>query len=253
MQNLDPSLCVTGAPITVVDSRDNQEYKVQRLADGNCWLLDNLALDLTDSTTMAALTPSNTNADANSLTSLRYGNNRTAETTQYADGAFVAEWDSEHTTTYYNRASVNADSKDATVTSYGAGSGKVGVYYNYCAVSAGSYCYDEYAAPEDTNDATQDLCPAGWRMPTGGDSGEYQALYTAYNSDATNYRNALSTPLSGDFYSGSARYQGTDGDFWSSTRYGNNNMYYLGVNSSRVYPQFYGGRTYGFPVRCLLK
>jgi hypothetical protein len=199
---------------------------------------------------MAALTASNTNATETSLTSLRSGNR--AEGSQYADGAFVAEWDSEHTTDYYNRVSVNADSKNTTVESYGLGSGKVGVYYNYCAASAGSYCYDQSAAPEGTN-ASQDICPAGWRMPTGGNTGEYQALYAAYSSNATNFRNALSTPLSGDFYSGSARYQGTDGDFWSSTRYGNNNMYYLGVNSSRVYPQFYGGRTYGFSVRCLLK
>jgi hypothetical protein len=252
MQNLDPSLCVTGAPITVVDSRDNQEYKVQRLADGNCWLLDNLALDLTDSTTMAALTPSNTNADANSLTSLRYGNNRTAETPQYADGAFVAEWDSEHTTTYYNRASVNADSKDVTVTSYGAGSGKVGVYYNYCAASAGSYCYNSGAALEDTN-ASQDICPKGWRMPTGGSTGEYQALYTVYNSNATNFRSALSTPLSGLFSSGSASDRGTDGRLWSSTRNDGGSMYYLYVKSSSVNSQGSDGRGVGYSVRCLLQ
>jgi hypothetical protein len=203
---------------------------------------------------MAALTPSNTNADANSLTSLRYGNNRTAETPQYADGAFVAEWDSEHTTTYYNRASVNADSKDVTVTSYGAGSGKVGVYYNYCAVSAGSYCYDEYAAPEDTNDATQDLCPAGWRMPTGGDSGEYQALYTAYNSDATNCRNALSTPLSGHFNNGFAYNQGVNGNFWSSTNdYGLDIYSLFVVSSSEVDPQSGSSRYLGISVRCLLQ
>jgi hypothetical protein len=233
------------------DSRDEEPYCVSKLKDGNLWMLDNLRLDLTDSTTMAALTADNTNADAASLTSLRSGNRNAGD--QYADGAFVAEWDSEHTTTYYNRASVNADSKDVTVTSYGAGSGKVGVYYNYCAVSAGSYCYDEYAAPEDTNDATQDLCPAGWRMPTGGDSGEYQALYAAYSSNATNFRNAISTPLSGIFINGSANSQGTAGLFWSSIRYDVGNMYGLHVDSSSVGPPAYGSRYLGDSVRCLLK
>ena len=113
------------------DSRDEEPYCVSKLKDGNLWMLDNLRLNLTDSATMAALTASNTHATEASLTSLRSGSR--AEGNQYANGAFVAEWDSEHTTNYSNRASVNADSKDVIVTSYGAGSGKVGVYYNYCA------------------------------------------------------------------------------------------------------------------------
>ena len=67
----------------------------------------------------------------------------------------------------------------------GAGSNKVGVYYNYCAASAGSYCYDE---SKGTGNASYDLCPAGWRMPTSGSSGEYKALYTAYSSDQATFK-----------------------------------------------------------------
>ena len=246
-----PSTLPTGQAYELTDSRDGTTYKVAKLADNKCWMLDNLALDLTNSTTMAALTPSNTNADADSLTSLRSGN-RTTETPQYADGAFVAEWDSEHTANYYNRASVNVASKNTTVTSYGSGSGKVGVYYNYCAASAGSYCYNDGAAPANTN-ASQDICPAGWRMPTGGSTGEYQALYAAYSSNATNYRNALSTPLSGGFSDGSAYHQGGVGYFWSSYKYDGDDIYNLYVNSSEVYTANVILRYYGRSVRCLLR
>ena len=228
------------------DKRDEEPYCVSKLADGNLWMLDNLRLDITDSTILNSLTTTNTNVSEPSLISLKSGN-RTAGN-QYADGP-IAQWDSNNTTNYYNRAAANAASKDTTTTSYGNGSGKIGVYYNYCAASAGSYCYD--LAPSNTN-ATEDLCPTNWRMPTGGSSGEYQALYTAYNSDATNFETALSAPLSGYFDDGSAVNQRSYGYFWSSTynyRYG---MYYLIVGSRNVYPTDYSGRSNGYSLRCLL-
>ena len=236
-------------PQLVYDPRDNEAYYVAELCDGKVWMLDNLRLDLTNSTTLNSLTTSNTNIiNEATLTSLKSGNRSAGE--QYASAGFIT-WDSNSTASVYNQAKANAASKDVTVTSYGSGSGKVGVYYNYCAASAGSYCYDYNVAPEGTN-ATQDICPAGWRMPTNGSSGEHQALYTAYNSNATNFRNALSTPLSGYFYNGSVRDQGSYGYFWSSTRSSGSNMYYLDVYSSGVRPQVSSSRSYGRSVRCLL-
>ncbi|MBQ8156749.1 hypothetical protein IJ101_03125, partial [Candidatus Saccharibacteria bacterium] len=249
-----PDTLTTGQAYTLIDSRDNTSYKVARLADGNCWLLDNLALDLTDSTTMAALTPSNTNADANSLTSLRSGNRAVGN--QYASSGFVA-WDSsdENKADVYNQAKANAVSKDTVVTSYGSGSGKVGVYYNFCAASAGSYCYDQGDAPEDTN-ASQDICPKGWRIPTGNAIGEYTALLNAYDNmtatDTDSLQYNLSTPLSGFFTSGSAYNQGSYGEFWSSSMVGGSEMLLLNVDSSYVTTQ--DDRRYeGFSVRCLLQ
>ena len=49
IQNLSPSKCVSSIR-QVIDNRDDKLYNVSRLADGNCWLLDNLALDPTDQT-----------------------------------------------------------------------------------------------------------------------------------------------------------------------------------------------------------
>ena len=258
IQDATSAMCAEvdmGETITVRDVRDDETYLIGKLADNKCWMLDNLALDLTNPSVLNSLSSANTNIDSATetatLKSLKEGN-RSAETPQYADGAFVAAWDSTHTTEYYNRASVNADSKNVTVTSYGAGSGKVGVYYNYCAASAGSYCYDEHAAPEGEN-ATQDVCPKGWRMPTGGITGEYEALYAAYSSDATNFRNALSTPLSGTFSGGSPRNQESIGSFRASTRNSDYSMYSLAVGSSFAFTQGYGYRAGGDSVRCLLK
>ncbi|MBR3172745.1 hypothetical protein IKF21_02430, partial [Candidatus Saccharibacteria bacterium] len=244
-----------GDTVTLTDNRDEQEYKVAKLADNKCWMLENLRLDITNSTILNGLTTSNTHVDSASLTSLKSGNRSAGA--QYASSGFVT-WNSSSTSNVYNQAKANADYKD-TVSSvtYGPGSGKIGVYYNYCAASAGSYCYDNGTPSSDPDtstlqDAKYDLCPAGWRMPTSSSSGEYQALYAAYSSDATNFRNALSTPLSGYFGSGSAGYQGTYGYFWSSTYSAGNYMYLLLVNSSYVRPSSGGSRYSGYSLRCIL-
>ncbi|MBR2767089.1 hypothetical protein IKD67_03360, partial [Candidatus Saccharibacteria bacterium] len=246
IQNFNCSSLASGSTKEVYDTRDNEVYLIGKLADGKCWMLDNLRLDLTNSTILNGLTTSNTHVDSASLTSLKSGNRSAGN--QYASSGFEI-WDSSHKSDYYNRAKANADYKDTTTTSYGAGSGKIGVYYNYCAASAGSYCYDD---GKGTGNASYDLCPAGWRMPTGGSSGEYKAIYTAYSSDATSFRNALSTPLSGYIRSGSANYQGTYGRFWSSTYYDASDMYNLRVNSSNVDTSRDGIRNDGQSVRCLL-
>ena len=268
LQNLSADKCTTTMS-TAIDSRDGTEYHIQRLADGNCWLLDNLALDLTNSTVLSGMTADNTNA---SNTTLGYLKGTTTGTTsdQYATAA-VANWTSSYS---YSAPLVNISNKDVVPTAYNgtddpmkdqvvAGNWKVGGYYNYCAASAGSYCYgDGTSYGTSSGNATEDICPKGWRMPGGGSTvnltatpptGEYQNLYnnSNYNTYA-NYRSALRLPLSGYFNNGSARFQGSYGGFWSSTRDYDDTMYYLYVGTSGIYPANYDGRSYGYSVRCVL-
>ena len=241
-----------GETITLEDERDGESYLVGKLADQKCWMLDNLRLDLTNSTILNGLTTSNTNVEANSLTSLKSGNRGAGA--QYASSGFV-KWDSSSPSDVYNQAKANADYKDTTTTSYGAGSGKIGVYYNFCAASAGSYCYNSGAG---TGNAQYDLCPTGWRMPAGGSSGEYQALYNQYSSasegQALAFRNALSTPFSGGYTNGSTGgSQGSVGRFWSSTYNSSSNIHNLSLGSSVVNPTNNVTRDYGIVVRCVLR
>ena len=242
IQNFNCSSLASGSTEEVYDTRDNEVYLIGKLADNKCWMLDNLRLDPT-AVSLADL-QGKTNASNTTLGYLKNGGGTSPYTTTAVSNAWTSSSQES-----FNLPYINAASKDATVTSYGSGSGKVGVYYNYCAASAGSYCYASYAG---TGNASEDLCPAGWRMPTSSSSGEYQALYAAYSSDATNFRNALSTPLSGYFNSGSAGYQGTYGYFWSSTYSAGNYMYLLLVNSSYVRPSSGGSRYSGYSLRCIL-
>ena len=243
------------------DTRDNTTYHIAKLKDGKIWLLDNLALDLTDATVQSNLTPETTNATATSLTALKSGNRAAGD--NYAN-AGVSNWTSGAS---YSAPLVNLTNKDvipSNAPTGGKGYNKVGGYYNFCAASAGSYCYGNgtsYGTP--SGNATEDICPAGWRLPTGNTTGEYAALANAIygstgsTSDTTaiaNYRNALSLPLSGTFPNGSAYYQGDYGFFWSSTRGGSNYMYSLYADADGVYPvDDGGGRDGGNSVRCLVQ
>ena len=258
IQDITTATCPT-SPTLVYDNRDGTEYHIQKLGDGKCWMLDNLALDLANSTVLNNVTAANTNASATSLNYLKNGGGTTSD--QYAITG-VTNWTSYDNS--YSVPSIVITDKDVVpnnAPTNGAGYNKIGGYYNFCTASAGSYCYgDGTSEGASSGDATEDICPKNWRMPTGNTSGEYAALAkviygsTGNTSDATataNYRSALSLPLSGSFYDGSAGFRGTSGDFWSSTRYNDRSMYLLGIVSNNLYPSSYNYRFFNYSIRCL--
>ena len=124
----------------------------------------------------------------------------------------------------------------------------IGVYYNYCAASAGTYCMNSNSG---TGVASYDICPKGWRMPTGHPGGEYQALYNATSTAGRNYVDDLEIPLSGRYYDSSAFGQGGTGSFWSSTLI-NTTSYYLYANASSAGGSRNEDWDFGFSVRCVL-
>ena len=298
---LSAEVCTTN-PAIIIDQRDESAYMIQRLADGKCWMLDNLNLDLTDRTIAEGLTSGNTNAPDTALNYLRNGGGGGTGLENYATtGLEYHNWTGSgmtpvspnlsYTQPLVNRSGICDSTKnssypcvgkwqDASYTTgtvldtadaannkydYGPGSYKIGTYYNYCAASAGSYCYDENGG---IGDATSDICPAGWHMPSsdGGNNGDYLTLCSAivggdgcngmaWNdmtaTDPTSMQYQLSTPLSGHYLNGTAYWQGTYGRFWSSSYRKSDTMRRLRVSSSGVFPQGNYGRAYGSSVRCV--
>ena len=127
-----------------------------------------------------------------------------------------------------------------------------GTLYNYYAASAGTI-----SGTSNSNNATYDICPAGWRLPTGGSSGEFQALYTQYNSAAlmrasiTNSGAAFA--LAGYIHNKTAPIShGSNGSYWSSTQSGNTDMYHLSVNAASVWAADYHSRISCYSIRCVL-
>ena len=253
----------TGDTLKLKDSRDNTEYTIGKLADGKCWLLDNLALDLTNSTVLSGMNENNTHASNTTLNYLKNGGGTTSD--KYAITGVVDWTDSPTYATgnSYSDPLVNLASKDVTPDGLSIYGGyKVGGYYNYCAASAGSYCYGNGTSMgTSSNNATEDICPKGWRMPTGNTTGEYSALANAvYGSTGTtydstsinNYRLALHLPNSGSFSDGLASNQGSIISMWSSVRYDNGYMYNLFYQRELTPHVANASRNYGFSVRCIL-
>ena len=217
----------------LIDNRDNRTYQIARLKDDNIWMAENL--DLGRTTLTQDLTSTNTNLDDST-------NTITAST-------FNSSWVKSSGTRSYTSAELIpvTGTDSASNTPYGT-------LYNYCAASAGTICSEEYT---NNSDATSDLCPAGWRLPTGGSSGEFQALYnlTDYNTNAKCRAPIASGgaafALAGIFDASTPVNQGSTGIYWSSTRNSDWLMYTQSLISSGVYPADYYNRGVGIAVRCI--
>ena len=145
-----PAYVPTEQVFTIKDSRDNQEYKVAKLKDGKCWMVENL--NLAGGT---ALSAANTNVTS------EYINNFTTSNNLTKDGNTIVLPTSSTTGFNTNNYSYvyNTGNKTSNCTSPGCYS-----YYSWDATTLGS---GRTLATENT-DAPYSICPKGWRLPTSG-------------------------------------------------------------------------------------
>ncbi|MBR2586785.1 hypothetical protein IKE71_00190 [Candidatus Saccharibacteria bacterium] len=145
----------------LTDNRDQKDYKVRRLADGNCWMAEELNLDV------ASVNISDTNTD-----------NPTAK--------------------FINEHGTNSESCTENATAcvervnYLTHPRLTGALeYNYYTATAGTVGYSN-------TDATGSICSSNWRLPTAGGSGtDFYELITGYYSIAANEPDLLiGLPLS---------------------------------------------------------
>ena len=104
------------------------------------------------------------------------------------------------------------------------------------------------------------ICPKGWRLPTGGNGGEFNILYNNYGTSIL-YA-PFNFTLHGDtMFVGAVGGAGTNGAYWSSTTdvtILSNNLYlsygiYINVSDNRYLPANGFSRGYGHAVRCLAR
>ena len=126
-----------------------------------------------------------------------------------------------------------------------SGNTTYGTYYNWYAATAGTGKYST-----SSGNVSSSVCPKGWRLPTGGSSGEFQTLYSNYNSSEL-MRGGPAFVLSGDRNGSSTRNQGSRGFYWSSSALDSNLAYYLYLNSSIINSVDNYNKYFGFTVRCI--
>ncbi|MBP5648365.1 hypothetical protein J6X04_03740, partial [Candidatus Saccharibacteria bacterium] len=150
-------------------------------------------------------------------------------------------------TTLFTSNTASGYSASSNVYSYGN-------YYNWYSATAGHGTYSK-----SSGNVSGDICPAGWHLPTGNTSGEFNSLNTALSGTDTSttasnnlrsypnnfvYSGVVSGSLVGDRSFG--------GGYWSSSAHSSNYAYYLNFYSSDVYPGKSGNLKYsGWMVRCV--
>lgn len=227
----------TSAIRTVTDNRGGttRTYEIAKLADGKCWMLTNLKLGSTSGP--ITLTPADSDVASNfTLPQLATG----------GDPEFN-----------FPRAygPVPGDTS--------SGSTNYGYLYNWSAATAG-----ETQASLSTGNAQYSICPANWRLPTGGagsgnDFGDLDIAFGGTgefvsNGEANIAKWQPSGPFRGSFsglWPDSFGVQGGAGSLWSASLDPDysDGAFNASFGPSRVSP---GGdvsaRYYGLGVRCLL-
>ena len=280
MQDMTTSICntanITGeaSQVQLVDIRDNKTYWVTKLLDGHCWMTQNLALNLISDPTAAgyvALTSENT--DLNHI-----NNPNTNDYPEYGDTGYtndngIIKW-VPSTSTVNSAANWNNNNNNPrSLTSSGGYTdqtkgrhGLTGNYYNWSAAIASNNSQgisaDNMAG--ENREATNSVCPKGWRLPqirnyvtyNTGDN-DFNNLNLYYNGGKTNTATGLmAAPLyfmkSGVLNNGLTGYR-EYGIYWSSTPKSSSNTYFLYFSNSvdLIGANWY--RNLGSSVRCLAR
>ena len=217
MQGMAPAICnaaTIGSSLQLLDIRDNKLYWVTKLADNNCWMTQNLDLDLSHE---VALTSETSDIDPDS-----YGTNAYTETEGYTkDENNVVYWtpnntnENNHANTIlaiWNGSSINmpnyqadnhepysvdpgnqyqyTNTHDFTETPYsslsdclnannndieGCQHQHLGNYYNWPSIVASN---NTSSLSANDKDASNSICPKGWRLPVHS-SLDYKKLLTS--------------------------------------------------------------------------
>ncbi|MDO4746931.1 MAG: FISUMP domain-containing protein [Candidatus Saccharibacteria bacterium] len=288
----------------LTDTRDNQTYAIAKLADSKCWMIENLRLADThqegNNTVATTLTLANTNNPLNDSTDVTMKHNYTdtqtyntlSNTSSAAYNADTAPdgWCTTNSAACDDQSRLRTDNTANRVTytanhnmSTSANLYSYGNYYNWYSATAGR---GTYGFSTNNNSTAGDLCPAGWKLPQGGnktriesndDNDFWNLVVDALNGgiNPSNYASqtypyytgsAEASPVdaiirtwpnnflhSGIVYGASLYDRGSDGNYWSSTANSSGRAFSLHFGSTGVSPGANdGGNKYlGWAIRCI--
>ena len=250
------------------DSRDEKEYYVTKLEDGNVWMTQNLDLDL-DPTN--PLTSDSTDLIDDSLSGA------------YADGysydvdTGIITWAPERKTISFQNITVtgwtNSSSEPYSANktdSIKTGHASLGNHYNWTAAIASnnSSSLRRDTLSDISKNPKNSICPKGWRLPTvsnedadmPGSTNEFARLNFIYNNNQINTDAGLiNAPIylvrGGNISIGNEGTLATGyGFYWYSTAKDSVDAYFLRFQANSVSIANYGiNRKQGVSVRCLAR
>jgi uncharacterized protein (TIGR02145 family) len=264
------------------DARDDGKYRIRKLADGKCWMIDDLKLaGITLSDADSNLAPGATfeipadpvNGSASHANGACDGGGSVTPTGNYltCDGTATQSATNSHFRVYSD-PNLLAACRD----NIAHASNTTGMTYNPASPTGCGYLYNWYTATAGSGvfgltntDVPYSICPAGWRLPTGGAGGEFAVLngsmkngsLSPADTDSTAAANWFPNGLfqgahGGFYYNGSISLPGYYGTLWSRTAVAS-----AGSAAGVFYSYDYGGSVtpgndssrmlYGFGVRCV--
>lgn len=248
-----------GDIISLTDSRNGQTYRVKKMQDNKCWMVDNLKYAGEANTDLA-------NIDG--TYGLVYNNDSSKYNT--VDGTSTQSSTNSDKAFYNNPMSASYCYGTSIQSSYT----KCGYLYNWYAATAGT---GTYATSTQGTNVSGSICPTGWRLPSAMSDGSTATgngtSYTAADFPVLNASmnaGSLTSGSTSNYYAGwpftgswsgvlsgvrnkGFIFQGLYGDYWSSTAYSSSYAMYLYFGSSGVSPAGGGSnKDGGMAVRCVM-
>lgn len=246
----------------LTDERDNQTYAIARLADGNCWIIENLRIESASTTRAgdAELAQGYGKSDTfGNFVGLASSENPWDTTnivsndlysTDGSDGTInIGATNALQRIPHYNNANTQSRATSLTssttyATTAGANLYGYGNYYDWPAALANVI---DYTGPtiEDVNHKTSEtvdtsICPNGWRLPYGRNSGKgiedggFYKLGTALDATSSNSTSSkiwrkfpTNFVYAGYIYKSEIKSQGVYGYHWASTASNGSNAYLM--------------------------
>ena len=242
MQTFTSANCssmTVGQTVSLTDTRNGQTYRVRKMADNKCWMIDNMKY-LGEEMTI-------NNEDGTSGIFL----NDTDGNWNTSDGEII----SDDKAIYNNPMTQSYCYDEALSSSYT----KCGYLYNFYAVAAGTTS-SRREPPEIT------ICPVGWRLPTSGEdnTSDYAVLNASMANGNYTYPGSYAQSYDSKYYAGfqfDGAWSGVLSGYWTSGFFGVGAYggYWasgqpLIFRRTYVMPSSTGNPSgdYGYAVRCVM-
>lgn len=267
MQSMTPELCASlplEEQMQFVDLRDNKLYWIARLADGKCWMTQNLdynldssvALTPEDSDVTESWTPVNSTIPQNRF-SADWRNSNSAPYSLDLNDRYYEDVYSVQSTACGQLDFPDCEHESDTPYASNGEHGHIGNFYNWTAAVAMN---DSSSLDVNGYDAPNSICPKGWRLPHGYESSigsDFDDLMTAYDANRNRTDEfAMTAPIyltrTGHITNGFHNNNSKTGFYWTSTVRAASVADRLASGYDGVW-SFDETRYYGYTIRCVAK
>ncbi|MBR2989642.1 hypothetical protein IKF40_01805, partial [Candidatus Saccharibacteria bacterium] len=213
-----------------------RSYTVRKLADGNCWMTENLKYDL---------------RGLYNNGKRGIGSKNDGSTFEMTDANLDTGVSGYYTTSDAYDYVITPDTTSANVTRYNAQIGNTTgteYYYTWTGATAGQGSQSQSSSGTNIDGS---ICPAGWRLPTYSGTYSYQTLYSSYNNTAAKWEQYPATFLRVGYFSSGSHHDTSSGYYWSASVNSAIYAYYMYYYNGDVHLQDYYIKNLGFSVRCV--